>query len=421
MLKQAGVFISLLALFCSAGGALAFAVDGVFSRVGDEPALSAKAAVVMDAATSAIIFAKNPDEEIPPASLAKLMTMHVALTLATERRVSLDTAAPVPPAGWAENQPPRSSLMYLERGEVVTLRELLLGMAIPSGNDAAVAVALRFAPSVSAFAALMNNAAENLGMTRTYFVEPSGVSENNITTAHDFALFCQRYLALHPDVLKDFHSVGSFAFPTAANMPSSRRATIATRVFLNHVGLVGVYPGADGIKTGFIDESGYNIASTASREGTRFIAVVLGVPASEGAYWGPIKRDADARALLDWAFSRYKTLRVAYPTFPTAHIWKGSPTRAAVVPYIAGQTGANFGAYTTRVNRGKHVTYTITMKENLIAPLPAGATAGTVAFTDDTGVIGSADLRVPAAIARGNFFRRVWDSIVMFFLNIKAD
>ena len=138
------------------------------------PELISRAAVVMDAVTGTIVYHKNADDEIPPASLTKLMTTHLALREVAAGRASLDEIIIPPRESWAANQPPLSSLMRLANGHSLSLRELLLGMAIFSGNDAATAVALRFAPSVEDFTMMMTQEAAALGLAKTRFVDASG-------------------------------------------------------------------------------------------------------------------------------------------------------------------------------------------------------------------------------------------------------
>lgn len=380
--------------------------------------LHALSAVVLDAASGAVLYEKNPNLPIPPASLTKLMTTHVALSEAAARGISLDERFELPEESWWRNQPPRSSLMFIEEGQRASLHELLLGLAIPSGNDAAVAIALRFAPTVADFAAMMNTQARKFALESTIFVEPSGISEQNFTTALEFARFCKIYLQLHPETIKNYHTVSEFIYPQAENMPPERKNSPPVRIHRNHVGLVGTYPGADGLKTGYIDESGYNLAASAVRGGTRFIAVILGVPTENGAYWGPRYRDADGEALLDWAFEHYKTIRIAFPALKPARIWKGAESRVKVAPPPDFPNYPEFGAFTVERGRGERVSYKIKMLEGLLAPLPAGTRAGTLTYFDDAGEIAQVPLLTSAAVPEGNAFQRLWDAILMFFSGV---
>jgi D-alanyl-D-alanine carboxypeptidase (penicillin-binding protein 5/6) len=368
----------------------------------ETPFIQSRSAVLLDAATGTVLFAKNENEKIPPASLAKLMTMHIVLSQVDARNASLDEVVPLPREAWWGSQPPRSSLMFLADGQRVTLRELLLGLAIPSGNDAAVAVALRFAPSVDAFVGLMNEEAKRLGLENTVFTEPSGVSEYNTTTAAEFALFCKYYLEAHPLSLIDYHSVGKFEYPKPENMP---RANSRAATQYNHNYLLGRVDGVDGIKTGYIDEAGYNIALTARRDDTRFIAVILGAPAVRN---GADIRDEDGRILLEWAFSHFRTIRPEVGVLEKVRVWKG---KQKFVEIGLGESAE----WTAPVDRGQELRFEIQLNEPIVAPCYAGDVVGSLVFFDNIGELRTIELVFTDNVERGGFFKRVWDSICLFF------
>jgi D-alanyl-D-alanine carboxypeptidase (penicillin-binding protein 5/6) len=396
------LFLYAAVLFSASAGLYAL------NPLNEVPELKARSAVLMDAATGFILFEKNPDDLIPPASLTKLMTIHVAEQEAANRGLSLDEPVKLPKQSWAVNQPPRSSLMFLAQGQIVSLNELFLGMAIPSGNDAAVATALNFSPTTEAFAKLMNREAAALGMKNTVFVEPSGISEENLTTARDFAVFCREYIRLHPENLEKYHSVSQFAYPKASNLRPSMQNRIDTIVQGNHINLIRSFDGVDGLKTGYIDESGYNIALTAERNGTRFIAIILGVPAELGSRWGIRARDADGEALLTWGFNYFKTIRPEIPPLPPARVWKGKINKLPL------EFPENARALTVLSDRGSSLHCEISI-DDIIAPLPAGFPVGNITFYDDEGALASVELTTQEDIEAGNFFKRLWDSIRLFF------
>ncbi|GHU10360.1 D-alanyl-D-alanine carboxypeptidase [Spirochaetia bacterium] len=416
-----------LLLFCT----LIFGACTIFGQepAEDAPELGSRAAVLLDAATGTVLYAKNPDEPIPPASLTKLMTIHIALTEAAAGRAAFDEIVPLPRESWAINQPPRSSLMFLAAGQTVTLKELLLGLAIPSGNDAAVAVALRFAPSVKDFTGMMNDEAQRLGMNNTFFVEPSGVSENNITTAMDFAVFCSEYVRLHPETLSDYHSVAEFAYPKAENVAPQYRERPGTIVQYNHNNLLGIVEGVDGLKTGYIDESGYNIALSAMRMQTRLIAVILGAPAQ----WGGDKiRDADGTALLEWGFRHFQTLHYTIPSISSVPLWKAKNDFIDIIPASYVQqgngnirqnnvSGSNILEFTTYTGRGFGLRWETRIEEPLIAPdktpLGKGTVVGNITLYDDQGELRRIDLLTADDIEPGGFWKRLWHSIRLFFKN----
>ena len=369
------------------------------------PEIDSQAAVLIDAETGALLYAKNPNDEIPPASLTKLMTMHLVQKEIDAGRASLDEMVPVTEESWALRQPPRSSLMFLAPGQSVTLREIMLGMAVSSGNDAAVAAALRLAPSVDAFAAMMTQEARRMGLVKTSFTEPSGISEDNITTAAEFAAFCREYLRQHPQSLAHFHSVREFAYPKAANVAEAFRDNPRTIVQENRNNLLKTFPGADGLKTGYIDEAGYNIALTAQQGGTRFIAVILGAPAHPG---GDRIRDRDAERLLSWAFGKFRTVRLQIPPLEPVRLWKGKDKRAQL--YCAEPV------FTAPVDRAEHPLVYTEVNYPLIAPLPASYPVGWLVISSEGEELYRVRLLTAQEYPRGNIFKRIWDSIRLLFL-----
>jgi D-alanyl-D-alanine carboxypeptidase (penicillin-binding protein 5/6) len=374
---------------------------------GPEPV--SQAAVLMDAETGTVLYQKNPDAEIPPASLTKLMTMHLALEEIAAGRASLDEVLSPSRESWAINMPPRSSLMFLAAGQRLSLRELLLGLVIPSGNDAAVAVALRFAPSVGEFVEMMNREAARLGLQATRFVEPSGISEDNWTTAGEFARFCRVYLQLHPETLAEYHSVPEFAYPKAENVGERYRENPGTVLQPNRNNLLKSFPGVDGLKTGYIDEAGYNIALTAERDGTRFIAVILGAPATRD---GDRLRDEDGRRLLTWAFDNFKTLRPVIGEIEPVRLWKGKENTAEL---MAGEDPV----FTVPIDRGNRLWLSTELIDPLIAPLPAAYPVGDMILSDEEGELRRIPLLTAGEYGEGNFFKRLWDSIRLFFRSLR--
>jgi D-alanyl-D-alanine carboxypeptidase (penicillin-binding protein 5/6) len=340
------------------------------------------------------------------------MTIHIALTEVAAGNASLDEVVPLPRQSWGSSQPPRSSLMGLAAGQKVTLGELLLGLAVSSGNDAAVAVALRFAPSVAEFADMMNREAEKFGLTQTHFVEPSGISEYNITTVREFTWFCKEYIRLHPGTLTELHSVLSFAYPKAENVAEAYRENPRTGVKQNGNSLLAAMggrdavEGVDGLKTGYIDEAGYNIALTAKREGTRFVAVAL------GAQWTSI-RNADGQKLLTWAFDHFKTLVVKNPTLEPIRVWKGKTDSVDLIPE------GSF-TFTAGLERGTDIRCETEFPELVIAPVPAGTILGDLVIYDSFGELRRIPLAAAADIEQAGFWKRLWHSIKLFFRSIFA-
>ena len=279
--------------------------------------VGADSAILIDVSNGCVIWEKNADKVIPPASMTKLFAMYLVEQEVAAGRLHYDDIIPLPPECWACNMPPHSSLMFLGKGQVVTLEELLLGLSICSGNDAAYALAYAVCGSMEEFVNRMNEVAWQAGLTHTHFVESSGYSEQNTTTAREMAAFCRLYILEHPDSLKRFHSVPSFTYPKEKNMaPGDRYGAqdwsngLPEKITMgitqeNTNPLLGRLAGCDGLKTGYIDESGYNLALTVVRDGTRFLSVTMGGKGKDTKE-GQAGRVADGTVLMETAFSIFR-------------------------------------------------------------------------------------------------------------------
>lgn len=284
------------------------------------PTVPGRSAVLVELTTGTEILARNGDASIPPASLTKIATIDTVMSAVERGEVSLGDYVPIPPEATARAMPKGSSLMFLEEGQRVTLEELLLGLVVSSGNDAAIAVALHLSGSVEAFVHRMNDTVRALGLTRTQFVDPSGLDPRNTTTALEFAAFLAHHLSRFPDLRRDIYSVAEFAYPKPQNLPAGSGSP--TIVQQNRNALVGADPRVDGIKTGFIDESGYNIAVSGTNGELELVAVVLGIEAPNHAEGGHLRARA-ARELLDYGFESYSLVTPAPPPLEPVRVWEG--------------------------------------------------------------------------------------------------
>jgi D-alanyl-D-alanine carboxypeptidase (penicillin-binding protein 5/6) len=212
-------------------------------------------------------------------------------------------------------------------------------------------------------------------------------------------------LLLHPWSLESFHTVPVFGYPSADNVPQAFRNNPRTIVQYNRNRLLRTFPGVDGLKTGYIDESGYNFALTAQRGETRFIAVILGAPPVPT---GDRIRDADGERLLTWAFDNFKTVRPSGIQIEKARIWKGKADYVELE--LAGQTD-----FTSPIDRSDSLWVETIFEGPLIAPFPAGFPAGHLIINDEQGEVNRVELLTAAAGEKGNIFKRLWHSIVLFF------
>src|SRR5246127_871177 len=241
-------------------------------------ALHAEARLVIEADSGKVLEAENATVPWYPASVTKLMTAYVTLKAVKDGRITLDTLFTVSPT--AASQSP--SKMGFKPGTQVTIDNALKMMLVKSANDMAVVLAEGVGGSIDGFSVMMNDAAQKLGMTQTHYVNPNGLpADEQITSARDLAILAR-------GIIKDLPEYEYFV-----HIPSIR---FGRRITQNFNRLIGRYPGADGFKTGFICASGYNLVASATRDGRRLIAVVLG--ASSGTM-----RAVRAAQLLDRGFA----------------------------------------------------------------------------------------------------------------------
>ncbi len=249
------------------------AVVLLFSNLPQVKAISARSAILMDADSGRIIYEKNPDERSLIASTTKIMT---ALVVCEQCNI-LDRVQVMPEAVGIEG-----SSMYLREGEILTVQELLYGLMLHSGNDAAVALAIYCGGTVEGFVALMNDEARRLGLENTHFENPNGLdNENHYSTAQDLAKLSA--YAMKNEIF--------------AKTVSTKSMRIGERYLTNHNKLLWRYEGADGVKTGYTKAAGRILVSSAQRNGRRLVAVTIHAPDD----WN------DHVALLDTGFGGYET------------------------------------------------------------------------------------------------------------------
>jgi D-alanyl-D-alanine carboxypeptidase len=266
---------------------------------------SAAPALVIDAQTGGVLYASEATVPWYPASLTKLMTAYVALEAARAHRISLDT--PLAVSARANAAPP--SKMGFRPGTLVTLDNALKMLMVKSANDIAVTIAEGVSGSVEAFAQEMNVAAARLGMAQSHFVNPNGLPDpRHVSSARDMALLAQALVASFPEH-KDLYSIAALR--------------LGDDIIKNHNHMLGRYPGADGMKTGFTCPAGFNLVASATRDGRKVIAVVLGAPNVE-------LRTARTAVLFDRAFAGIDRPSVPIATLPMAGATAPPDMRTAI-------------------------------------------------------------------------------------------
>ncbi len=251
----------------------------------DDLAPNSKSAILVEVSTGTVIFEKNVNEKLAPASMTKVMSMLLFMEAIDSGKLSMDDLVLVSKNASSMG----GSQIFLEEGSSVKVSELLKGIAIASGNDAVVALAEKIAGSEAAFVDLMNAKAESLGLKDTYFKNSHGLdAANHYTTAYDMSVMALELLK-HPKIL-EFTSIYEDYF----NKPNGSKTWL-----VNTNKLVRFYEGIDGLKTGYTKEAGYCLSATGVRNNIRFLSVVMGVASSE-------LRSADTVSLLSYGFNGYK-------------------------------------------------------------------------------------------------------------------
>lgn len=374
-------------------------------------------AILIDAATGSILYEKNADAVIPPASMTKLVVMYVVFQEIATGRISLDDVVPLPPESWAVNAPPQSSLMFLAKGQIVTLRELLLGLAVASGNDAAMAVAHYVSGSVDTFVQRMNREMELLGLEKTRFVEPSGYSELNLTTPREFAAFARVYLSRYPESLENFHSQPSISYPQEHNLAEWHKGEGKNQpIFQQSTNkLLGVLPGCDGLKTGFIYESGYNLSLTAQRGKTRFISITMKGPGT-GSVEGNRYRVADGTTLMEWAFSCFATHFKQNIKPVSVPVLGGGKNKVSVVPaHTTPLTVPALFKEQSPSMAASAITTQISIPAYVHAPLQTGDVVGKVTYVLGDVVLEEVPLIAVTSVEKGNGFKQLVDKLALKF------
>ena len=251
--------------------------------------VDAKSALLIEPVSGKVLYEKNPDEKFAPASVTKIMTMLLTMEAIDSGKISLSDKVTC-----SENAKKMGgSTMLLDTGEVRTVEELLKGVAIASGNDAAVALAEYLGGTEEAFVDMMNKRAQELGMTNTTFKNCNGLpKEGHLSTARDIAIMSLELLK-HPTILKY----------TGTYMETISEGRLSPIELVNHNKLVRFFEGCDGLKTGYTEEAKYCISATSTRNGVRMLSVIIGAPTYK-------VRNRDAGMLMNFGFSKFEGRKV---------------------------------------------------------------------------------------------------------------
>lgn len=340
----------------------------------------ATAAWVLDVGTHAVLMEKNSDQPLPPASMSKLMTINMLFEALQDGRVTMDTTFSVS----ARAREMGGSTMFLNEQDRPTVRDLIHGIIVNSGNDACVVVAEGLAGSEEAFAKQMTERATALGMTASNFANSSGWPDpSHRMSMHDLGILTLRLIEEFPEEYKVFAET---EFNYADRAPDNR---------FNRNPLLKLGIGADGLKTGHTSEAGYGLVGSAVQGDRRVIVVISGLASEQ-------ERAEEAERILNWAFRQFaqKTVANAGVRVAEADVWLGAVAKVGLVP-----------AKDVRILVPALVQDTITAEVIYSGPLAAPVTAGTEVAKLLVHVPDLPDIEVPllaeSDVAKGGFFKRL--------------
>lgn len=353
------------------------------------PQVAAKAYVLMDANTGHILIEENADEQLPPASLTKIMTSYIVSEEIARGELNEQDNVYITDDAWRRGGTSSGgSTMFLKPRTEVPVIDLLRGVIIQSGNDASIALAQHIAGSEGAFADVMNQTAALLGMTSTHFVNATGwPAEGHLTTARDLALLAQATINDHPD----HYSIYAEQSFTYNGIKQDNRNTLLFRD-----------SSVDGLKTGHTDAAGYCLVATALKDGMRLISVVLGTRSQEA-------RAVESQKLLSYGFRYYSTHTPVKggKALLEPKVWKGLSKQVAV------GVAEDIALTVPRGSESQLVIET-SINDTIEAPILEGDALGQIKISFEDDVFYEGPLVALHAVEEAGFFARLWDSLMLF-------
>ena len=367
----------------------AWAVDALPSP----PQLAAKSYVLMDHASGKVLVENNGDQRLPPASLTKLMTAYIATLEIRKGKIGEQDLVSVSEHAWRTGGAASGgSTMFLPLNSQVTVSDLLHGIIIQSGNDASIAIAEYIAGSEDAFADMMNETAEKLGMKNSHFMNATGLPHpEHYSSAHDMAILARAIILEDPEHYA-IYAQKEFLWN---NIKQGNRNLLLYRDKT-----------VDGLKTGHTEEAGFCLVASAVRDGARMITSVFGT-ANESA------RAAETQKLMTYGFRFFetKTFYQKGAELAKAQVWKGATREVK-----AGL--ASDLSLTLPKGQLAKLQASMSLNPQLVAPIKQGDVIGSVQVKLGEEVVHSADLVALEAVEEGGFFRRLWDGIRLFFFGL---
>ena len=349
------------------------------------PSLNARGYIMVEHFSGEVLAKNNPDQRLEPASLTKLMTAYVTFSELKQGKLGLNDLVTVSEKAWRTP----GSRMFIEVGKQVSVEDLLLGMIVQSGNDASVTLAEHVAGTEESFADLMNHYAAELGMTGSHFENSTGLpSPEHYSTATDMATLARALIDRFPDYYR-WYAQREFTYN---DITQHNRNTLLWRD-----------ASVDGLKTGHTEAAGYCLVASAKRGDMRLITVVMGTPSEKA-------RADSSQALMNYGFRFFETHRLyeAGQPLERGRIWKGETEELPV--------GLAEDFFVT-IPRGRYddLKATMDMRSQLVAPVAAQEVVGKVSVTLDEKPLAEKPLHALAAVAEGGIFRRISDTVLLWF------
>lgn len=356
----------------------------------------APVAYMVDMSSDAVLYSKDADRRMPPASTAKMMTVYVVFDMIKKGQLKVDQQFTMSPETWRKWHS-QGSTMFLKANESVSIDNLLKGIVTLSGNDACVVLAEGVSGTEQAFTDRMNEEAKKLGLTNSHFGTANGWPDNGVTyvSARDLAKLAEATIRDFPDLYKRYYSLPNFTWGTQMNGTAIDQA--------NRDPLLGVVAGADGLKTGHTDESGYSFVGSAIQNGRRLVMVAAGFTTYN-------QRKDESIKFMNWGFRAWQTHPIVAKgkQVATAEVQLGS---ASSVGLVAADNLAMTVPSGTTPNTNAKVVYDGPLK----APIKAGDHVADLIVTSP----GMPDQRFPLVadkdVGQAGFFGRAWTGLMQLF------
>lgn len=357
----------------------------------EQPEQDNSAYILMDYDTGTILAQKNANQPFPPASMTKMMTSYLIEQSLLKGTLKENDMVLMTPDAWCKGSS-EESCMYVPVNQKAPVIDMLKGIIIQSGNDAAKAMAQHMAGSETAFADLMNEEAKKVGMTNTHFVNATGMpADGHQASPHDMAKLAQAIIK-NSSKYYPLYSQKEFKYNNITQ--GNRNALLFTD------------PTVDGLKTGHTENAGYCLTASSKRGDMRLISVIMGSKSAQ-------KRADESRQLLDWGFGHFATKIAA----PAKQSFGKVPVNFGQADSVEVMTANNLQVLLPKIQQEK-VTTQVELPTKVDAPLKQGQQVGNVYAILDGKKVASVPLVAQSAVEEAGFFKRLWQHVVVFFGNL---